>query len=107
MNAERIGILQKFITEESDNPFNIYALAMEYYEEQPDKSQELLIQLTLKHPDYLPTYFKLAHLYWNLEEWDFTDSVFQTGIDLAKKQNDLKAHKELESAWQNFQFEKD
>ena len=95
MNKERIDLLQKYISEEPDNPFNVYALAMEFYEQQPEKAQMFLEELIRNHPGYLPTYFKLAHLYWDLEEWELTDSIFLKGIDLAEKQNDQKALSEL------------
>ncbi len=107
MNQERIQQLKSFIKEEPNDPFNHYALAMEYYNELPDKAMEVLEQLTRQHPDYLPTYFKLAHLFWEAEEWDEADETFQAGIALAEKQSDSKALTELKSAYQNFEFERE
>lgn len=105
MNAERIKLLEKYIQEEPNNPFNGYALAMEYYESHPEKSLELLLEIINNHPDYLPSYFKTAHLLWEMDETTRTDKVFRKGIQLAKKLNDTKALQELTSAYQNFQFE--
>ncbi|WP_421765256.1 tetratricopeptide repeat protein [Ekhidna sp.] len=107
MNSDRITLLKKYISEEPDNPFNKYALAMEYYEVQPIKSLGLLRALIADHPDYLPTYFKAAHLLWEEELWDEANEVFTIGIELAEKQNDQKAIFELKSAYQNFQFDRD
>lgn len=107
MNSDRIELLKQFIKDEPSNPFNKYALAMEYYEEEPNESLALLRALLLDHPDYLPTYFKAAHLMWDNEEWNKAETVFEKGIMLAKQQNDQKALLELKSAYQNFQFDRD
>jgi len=107
MNKERITLLIKFIEDEPENPFNSYALAMEYYEHKPSKALDVLVGLTQKFPSYLPTYFKLAHLHWEDEKWDLAEEIFLKGIRLAEEQEDKKAMTELQSAYQNFQFERD
>ncbi|WP_425391290.1 tetratricopeptide repeat protein [Ekhidna sp.] len=107
MNSDRISLLKKFISEEPTNPFNKYALAMEYYETQLEESLSLLRSLLADHPDYLPTYFKAAHLLWENENWDEADEVFQTGIKLAEQQEDQKALQELKAAYLNFEFDRD
>lgn len=105
MNAERIIILKKFIEEEPTNPFNKYALAMEYYETNPSESLIILSDLLDNHRNYLPTYFKAGHLYWDMEQMEEASRVFKLGIELANHQRDAKAEKELRAAYQNFQFE--
>ncbi|WP_436516143.1 tetratricopeptide repeat protein [Ekhidna sp. To15] len=107
MNAARIELLKKYIAEEPSNPFNKYALAMEYYEVEPSKSLALLQAILSEHPEYLPSYFKAAHLLWEEELWKKADAVFQKGIALANDQSDQKALGELKSAYQNFQIDKD
>ena len=107
MNLERIALLKQFIEEEPSNPFNKYALAMEYYEEDPSESLPLIQSLLDKNPEYLPTYFKAAHLLWENEEWDEAEEVFQKGIKLAETQGDQKTLLELKSAYQNFMIDKE
>lgn len=107
MNEERVALLKKYISEEPDNPFNLYALSMEYYDEAPEKARPLMEELVEKHGEYLPTYFKLAHLYWDLEEWSKADHIFLSGIGLAWKLSDQKALDELQAAYQNFQYDRD
>lgn len=107
MDKNRIELLEKYISDEPENPFNRYALAMEYYENIPEKAQEILEKAIQQHPDYLPIYFKLAHLYWEDEDWDKAETTFKIGIDLAAEEGDQKALKELKSAYLNFEFEKD
>ena len=107
MNSDRISLLKQFIKEEPANPFNKYALAMEYYDSEPKDSLEILLSLLKDHPDYLPTYFKTAHLLWEEERWDEADNVFQKGIQIAEEQQDQKALQELKAAYLNFQFDRD
>lgn len=107
MNEERIKHLRSFILEDPGNPFNKYALAMEYYESDAQSSLELLVSLMEEHPDYLPTYYKAAHLFWESEQWEKADTVFQKGMKLASDQQDQKTLNELKSSYQNFLFEKD
>ena len=104
-NIDRIKLLQKFVNEEPSNPFNKYALAMEYYESNPAESLKILSELIATFPDYLPSYYKLAHLHWALEEFDKAAEVFASGIKLAKSLNDQKTLGELNSAYHNLQFE--
>lgn len=107
MNPDRIALLKKFMEEEPENPFNSYALAMEYYDTNPVQSLLLLTRLSEQFPSYLPTYFKLAHLQWEEENWEGAESTFTAGITLAEEQKDFKALGELRASYQNFQFEKD
>ena len=107
MNIDRIKTLKKFLTEEPGDPFNWYALAMEYYEHDAEKSCELLDTLLEKHPTYLPTYYKAAHLFWYLENIEKAKKVFEDGIHLAKRTGDQKNLSELKSGYQNLIFEMD
>lgn len=56
---------------------------------------------------YLPTYFKAAQLFWEMEKWDKADRTFKLGIALAKELGEHKALSELQSAFQNFLFDRD
>ncbi|WP_420578557.1 tetratricopeptide repeat protein [Ekhidna sp.] len=107
MNSDRISLLEQFIKDEPSNPFNKYALAMEYYESQPYDSLSLLDGLLNDHPDYLPSYFKAAHLLWEHEKWEKANEVFQKGIRLAEEQRDHKALQELKAAYLNFEFDRE
>lgn len=107
MNENRIALLEQFVREEPQNPFNLYALAMEYYDRTPAKSMELLLQLLTAHPEYLPTYYKAAHLLWDMEKWKDAEDVFMKGLSLAEEQKAKKAKAELKAAYQNFVFDRD
>jgi tetratricopeptide (TPR) repeat protein len=107
VNNDRINLLQKYIKDEPNDPFNRYALAMEYYESQPIEALDLLEKLHKKHSDYLPVYFKLAYLYWDFDRMKEAGEIFKKGITLAEQQKEEKALFELKSAYQNFKFEVD
>lgn len=108
MRKERIQLLQKFISENPEDPFNKYALALEFIADGcPDEAISLIETLLTKHSDYLPTYYQAAHFYWAQNDMEKADQVFQDGIHLAIKTNDTKALSELKSSYQNFTIEWD
>lgn len=108
MNADRIKLLEEYISKEPDDPFNVYALAMEYFDEKPEKSAELLTELIVSHPAYLPSYYKAAHVHWDtIENLEKAKQFFEDGIQLAEKIKDEKALSELKSSYQNLLFEMD
>ena len=106
-NLDRTQLLRQFTEEEPGNPFNWYALALEYKETDPDSAKSLFDKLLTEHPDYLPTYYTAAQFFAESEELDLADRIFQEGIALAKNQNEQKAVRELQNAYQNFLFEND
>ncbi|UZD23591.1 tetratricopeptide repeat protein [Algoriphagus halophytocola] len=106
-NLDRTQLLRQFTEEEPENPFNWYALALEYKESEAGLAKSLFNKLLTEHAEYLPTYFTAAHFFAELEEIELADQIFQKGIALAKSQNELKTLQELQNAYQNFLFEND
>ncbi len=105
MNEDRIKMLQKYISEEPNDPFNHYALACEYLGSDEAKALNLLQEVAQKFPDYLPTYYHLAQTLIEFEEEEEALAVFKKGIALAENQKNEKALRELKSAHQNLLFE--
>lgn len=104
--STRIELLKQFIQEDPNDPFNKYALALECLSNGlSDEANDWFVVLLKDHPDYLPTYYQAAHYYWDQEKIDEAESAFLEGIKLATEMNDQKALKELNAAYQNFQFE--
>ncbi|WP_057936594.1 tetratricopeptide repeat protein [Algoriphagus resistens] len=106
-NLDRIHLLRQFTEEEPENPFNWYALAIEYRENDQNEALMLFAKLIKDHPTYLATYFPAAHLYAELGEIDEAKMIFEKGISLAHDQMNRKALQELQNAYQNFLFEND
>lgn len=101
---DRVHQLEEFLREDPDDPFNSYALALEYLKVNSRKAQDLFEQLLKAHPNYLPTYYPFAQLL--IEQQDpRAEEIFKHGIETAKKLNDLKTFKELNSAYNDWLFE--
>lgn len=107
MNNDRIQQLIRFVQEEPEDPFNVYALAMEYVSGQPHQAKVYFDQLLAQHPAYLPTYYHAAALYANLDERDRAAELYETGIALARAQNNQKTLSELQRAQQAFEDDDD
>ena len=98
--SDRIQQLREFVNEDPKDPFNLYALALEYQKIDLQKAVEIFELLLRDHADYLPTYYQLGKLYQELTENEKALQVFDVGIEKAQKQNDVKALKELKAARQ-------
>lgn len=106
-HLDRVTELLNYIEKEPKNPFNLYALALEYQNLDKEKASFYFNKLLIEHKDYLPTYYHAALFFANEEDLQKADKIFSEGIELAKTQNNLHAKKELENAYLNFQFEND
>jgi tetratricopeptide (TPR) repeat protein len=94
----RIEQLEQFVKDDPDDPFNIYALALEYQKFDIPKALSLFQQLTNSHAEYVPTYYHLAKVF---EATGNTSEALQTlekGIAVARHAGDHKAARELQSA---------
>lgn len=102
----RIAQLEEFLKEDSNDPFNFYALALEYLKLDSEKASGLFTDLIINHPHYLPTYYPYAHLLIELQQFDKAEEVFKQGIDMARRANDSKTLKELTNAYNDWLFER-
>ncbi len=102
MNQIRLTALHQFYEEDPHDPFNVYALAIEYVETDAKKSKKYFDELLEKYPDYLATYYHAAALYGLLGDVERTIALYKTGIDLAINQQNRKTLQELQRAYQSF-----
>ncbi|MBC7569128.1 MAG: tetratricopeptide repeat protein [Spirosoma sp.] len=100
MNNDRIQQLIRFVQEEPHDPFNVYALAMEYMTNQPERARAYFDQLLTEHPAYLATYYHAAALYAEQGNTDRATELYEQGMALAKAQNNQKTLLELQRAKQ-------
>jgi Tfp pilus assembly protein PilF len=107
MNNDRIQQLIRFVQEEPNEPFNVYALAMEYLTDHPAQARPYFDQLLSNFPDYLPTYYHAAALYTAVDERDQAADLYEKGIELARVQNNQKTLQELQRAQQAFEDDED
>lgn len=105
MQEERLKILSELIKTEPDEPFNRYALAMEYAGKDTTECLKHLEVLLKSFPEYLPTYYQAGTIYAEQEKEEKAKGAFTNGILLADKQNNDKILKELKGALQMYQDE--
>jgi len=103
--TSRIKQLEQFVKEDPEDPFNRYALALEYIKTDKIKASVIFFDLIRDHNDYLPTYYHLGKLYEEMHESEKALDVFDQGIDLARRQNDQKTLRELLGAKQELLFD--
>ena len=102
MQEERLKILLQYLEEEPNEPFNIYGVAMEYLNSKPDKALAYLEQLLHEYPEYVPTYYHAAALYFELEQFEKAEEVYKKGIEIAHQKQNMKAYDELRRAYRMF-----
>lgn len=105
MSETRLKTLLKFYEEDPADPFNVYALALEYQKTDLIKSDELFSNLLTGFPDYVPAYYHAARLKAELNEPQAALAIYKKGIGIAKQQNEKKAEQELRSAYDELMFD--
>ena len=100
----RIEQLEAFAKEDPHDPFNHYALALEYLKVNASRAFEQFENLMKDHPDYLPTYYPFAHLLIEMTQPDRGEEIFLAGIEQARKAGDAKTLRELQAAYNDRVF---
>ncbi|GAA4469406.1 hypothetical protein GCM10023189_56380 [Nibrella saemangeumensis] len=107
MNNDRIQQLLRFVQEQPEDPFNVYALAMEYRGEDPGQALHYFEKLLTEHPGYLATYYHAAELYEEMGDRPKASMLYQRGLELARDQQNQKTFDELNRAYRRFLDEED
>ena len=107
MNINRLQLLQEFYKEDPQDPFNVYALAMEYINNNAERAQFYLDELLTNHPDYLPTYYHAAALYAEIGQKERVQALYERGMLLSLQQQQTRTYQELQRAFRAFQDEED
>lgn len=105
MNNSLLANLLAFYEEDPTDPFNAYALAIEYSKSDVREAERFFNLLLEKHPDYLPTYYHAGAFFAAMEKIERAEEIYQKGVELAQIQKNAKAHRELRSAFNNFKDE--
>lgn len=107
MNQTRINQLLEWLENEPEDTFNLYALAMEYKEEMPEKAVKYLENIRQIEPNYTATYYHLAALYSVLKDKEQAEEIYKVGIQICREQKAQHALAELQNAYQNFLYDDD
>ena len=100
MPTQRIELLQQFYDEDPSDPFNAYALALEYLNYDRDKNRQLFNELLSDHKNYVPTYYHAAKFFQDAGETKKAAEIYESGIALSKHACDQKTLIELKSAYE-------
>jgi tetratricopeptide (TPR) repeat protein len=95
MISERIKILEQFIVDDPNDPFNHYALALELLKSDKETAKKIFDMLIAEQPNYVPTYYQAALLYFELSLNDQAVKIIEQGIAESKRQSNQKAASEL------------
>ena len=107
MNSALLTGLLSFYEEDPADPFNVYALAIEYSKHDHVKAAQFFDILLTDHPDYLPTYYHAGAFFAMMENTERAEEIYRKGVSLALLQKDSKAHRELQGAYNSFLDELD
>jgi hypothetical protein len=101
----RLQQLQQFLKDDPHDPFNSYALALEYLRSDPNEALRLFDDLLANHSDYLPVYYTAGKFFAASNNVTRAMKVFETGIEKARQQQQTKTARELQSALDELLFE--
>ncbi len=100
MENTRIIKLLKFLQEDENDPFLLYALATEYNNAgEKGLALQYYEGLVANHPNYIGTYYHLGKLYLLLNEEEKAISTFQEGMKIARLIRDQHAYNELQGIY--------
>lgn len=101
----RLQQLKSLLKEDPKDSFVRYAIAKEY-EKANDWGRAIteLEALRADDPDYVGLYYHLAHLYAENNELEKAIHIYDEGIGIAKKLDDLHALSELMNAKVNVEL---
>lgn len=102
IEMSRKAQLLAMIEADPNDPFLIYALALEVAKEgNIAEAIKTLEALKMSHPDYLGLYHQLAQWQLQSERYDEGLETLSEGIIIAKDQGNLKASNEMKDThWQ-------
>ena len=96
---ERIKLLLQYLSEDPDDAFSRYALALEYVKENQDREAAgLMEELFLSQPDYLPNYYHYGKLQERLGNTALSKDIYSKGMEVARSQNNQHTLNELRGA---------
>lgn len=98
---ERITYLQNLIDEEPGDPFAHYGLVLELAGTDADQGKERWGQMLERFPEYLPSYQLAGQVFMETGDTVTALETWRKGLELARKQNDRHAQKELMASLQN------
>lgn len=95
----RLSQLKTMLTDDPADSFLNYALGLEYWKAgDKDHAHTHLTFIRQNDPDYLAAYYQLGKVAQELGRIEEALTVFEEGMAVARKQEDVKTLEELQSA---------
>ena len=101
MNQDRLEQLLKFLDEDPNDPFTLYAIATEYRATDEQKALHYYEQLLTEHETYVGTYYHAAKLYEALGRSDVAERTYKKGMQISRQEGNMHAFSELQQAYNN------
>ncbi len=99
MANDRLKLIKEMLETNPEDSFLKYAAALEYEKEGDRKSAISIIEdLLSKDANYLGGYYKLGRLYEEEGKEKVAIKIYRLGLDVSKKNSDLKTEGELSEA---------
>ncbi len=103
---DRIEKLKEYLAKEQKDSFLQHALALEYIKIGDDaEARKLFIEIILREPTYIGTYYHLAKLLERTGETDKAIKIYLQGMEHAKRAGDTHAYNELQAAHEELIFD--
>lgn len=103
-NSNRLEQLLKYLDEDPNDAFTLYAIAMEYMKTDHYRSRGYFEKLLEIHPNYLATYYQVGHLYEALGEDALAAEAYNKGMSVAQDQGNQTTLRELKNALDELEF---
>lgn len=102
MTNSRIERLEQIIVDNPRDTFGLFALAKEYEKAGLlERSVQLFEKLLVVDEEYIGAYYHLGKVYEQSQEVKKALNIYEAGISIAKKLNDMHALSELKNAKMN------
>ena len=103
---DRIEKLKEYLAKEQKDSFLQHALALEYIKTGNEaEARKLFIEIILREPTYVGTYYHLAKLLERTGENDKAIKIYEQGMQQAKLAGDNHSYNELQAAYEELVFD--
>ena len=99
MYPSRLEQLLKFLEDDPNDAFTLYAIATEYRNTDKQKAKEYYDKLLAEHENYVGTYYHAASLYNELGQADEAEKIYKKGMQISRQEGNLHAFSELQQAY--------
>jgi tetratricopeptide (TPR) repeat protein len=96
MQINRLDNLLQMLEKQPEDPFLIYAIALEYHSQDKNEDANIYFEkLLIEHTAYLPVYYQAGLFHVQLGDIKRALDLFRKGMLLAHSQNNVKTYNEL------------